>query len=493
MAARYPTMTLLNSSRTQAKFSTQTSGRVSIVDSPYKNILLETFSRNGLKTSNQNQQILKGDANGDGKVNAKDAELMQLYIIGLKSNINFQNSDVNGNGKITMADVCAVELAVQDKEANITKLSGDLNGDGTIDDRDYKSLQSYFDDSYCAEDFIRKNADVNGDGEITKADMQSLQNILDENKQLAERERGTGLLGDINGDGKVDIVNDAVGLQLYLDGYCQRKDIYYGNADVNGDGKIDSTDIDEIKRIVMPPPPPYPTWEATAARNLPVYTDENLMVRIGNEEVWENDKVTVLNENDRAYFIRYPVKNGYKERWVDKSIFEPIQPPSESDTLPELQDLINHWNGKTWKDYSYLPDVKQCKEFASYIFYKLTGIKYPGSGSTSSNYYNWRLSNLNPKVYQVAEVPQSVGLTATNAKALFENAKSGDFIQMKRGHGGAHSAILSRKNDEGVWFFEANADGKNTIQEKFYSWNDLVKITSKGKRYNVAMSIYRAK
>ena len=63
MAARYPTMTLLNSSRTQAKFSTQTSGRVSIVDSPYKNILLETFSRNGLKTSNQNKQILKGDAN----------------------------------------------------------------------------------------------------------------------------------------------------------------------------------------------------------------------------------------------------------------------------------------------------------------------------------------------------------------------------------------------------------------------------------------------
>ena len=84
-------------------------------------------------------------------------------------------------------------------------------------------------------------------------------------------------------------------------------------------------------------------------------------------------------------------------------------------------------------------------------------------------------------------------MNAANAKALFSNAQSGDFIQMKRGHGGAHSAILSRKNDKGVWFFEANADGKNTIQEKFYSWNDLVKITNSGKQYNVAMSIYRAK
>lgn len=100
---------------------------------------------------------------------------------------------------------------------------------------------------------------------------------------------------------------------------------------------------------------------------------------------------------------------------------------------------------------------------------------------------------MDSRVYQVAEVPQHIGLTAANAKTLFENAKSGDFIQMKRGHGGVHSAILSRKNDKGVCFFEANADGKNKIQEKFYSWNDLVKITSKGKKYNVAMSIYRSK
>lgn len=196
--------------------------------------------------------------------------------------------------------------------------------------------------------------------------MQSLKNVLEENSKIAERERGTGLLGDINGDDKIDIVNDAVFLQFYLDGYLQDKEIYTGNADVNSDGRIDSADVEKIKKIVIPDqvpptPPPYPTWEAIAARNLPVYTDENLTVRIGNEEVWKDDKVTVLNENDRAYFIRYPVKNGYKERWVEKSIFEPIPIP------PELQDLINYWNGKTWKDHSYLPNVKQCKEFASYI------------------------------------------------------------------------------------------------------------------------------
>lgn len=259
---------------------------------------------------------------------------------------------------------------------------------------------------------------------------------------------------------------------------------------------------------IVPPPvpdpitivaPPFTSGRAKFKEE--VYKDFNLKDKVtANEQVFagETVRVTGMSSDGKALRIVYSsIYGGEKERWISADAIEEVKVPQK------LQSLIDHWTGigKWTNGYSRSKNAEkylnsfatQCKEFAAYIFNILYDTGYVGSGSTSSNYYNWRLNNISSSIYQVAEVPQSTGLTASNAQDLFSQAQSGDFIQMKRGHGGAHSAILTKKNDDGVWFLEANADGKNTIQEKFYSWDDLVKITSKGNKYNVAMSIYRKK
>ena len=172
-----------------------------------------------------------------------------------------------------------------------------------------------------------------------------------------------------------------------------------------------------------------------------------------------------------------------------------IPDPGTSQISSSLQNLINQWNGKTWKDHTYLSNVSQCKEFASYIFNELYSTGYIGSGSVSSNYYNWRLSSTPSNVYQVAEVKPTFNKnTARNAfQEMFSNAQPGDFIQIKRGSMSPHSAIFVGWTDDGVQWLDANADGKNSIKLQTYKYDDLVKTTNSGHQWNVAMSLYRAK
>jgi hypothetical protein len=170
-------------------------------------------------------------------------------------------------------------------------------------------------------------------------------------------------------------------------------------------------------------------------------------------------------------------------------------PAPTPDTNNKLQDLINRLNGSRWVDHSYSSTSSQCKEFAQYIFNELYGVRGVGSGSTSKNPTNWRLNNIPSSIYQVAEVPEN--RNAAQAKEQFRNlfaqAQSGDFIQIKRGSGGAHSAIFVARTSNGIQWFDANADGNNGIKLQTYSYDDLVKTTRKGYQWNVAMSLYRAR
>lgn len=62
-----------------------------------------------------------------------------------------------------------------------------------------------------------------------------------------------------------------------------------------------------------------------ALQTVPAYTDSALSKRSGNERVDKGDWVTVLRETGNAYYVRYPVSNGTKDRWVSKSIFSSQQ------------------------------------------------------------------------------------------------------------------------------------------------------------------------
>ena len=66
--------------------------------------------------------------------------------------------------------------------------------------------------------------------------------------------------------------------------------------------------------------------------------------------------------------MRYPVSGGTKTRWVNKyEIFSGSSPtpasiPGDNSIPANLQNLINTYNNKTWRDHTYLPSVKQCKD-----------------------------------------------------------------------------------------------------------------------------------
>ncbi len=240
-------------------------------------------------------------------------------------------------------------------------------------------------------------------------------------------------------------------------------------------------------------------YQRYADNTVPAYRDEALTNRTGNERVDRGDLVTVHQETSRAFEVTYPTPSGPKRRWVSKDIFN-----GSNDGNSKLQELINRWNGRTWTNgYSRSGNAEkylnssaiQCKEFAAYIFNILYDTGYIGSGSTSSNYYNWRLNNTPARVYQVAEVSQTNNRDQAREafRNLFAQAQPGDFIQIKRGSGGAHSAIFVSRTDNGVQWLDANADGANSIRLQNYSYDDLVKTTSRGYQWNVAMSLYRAR
>ena len=64
---------------------------------------------------------------------------------------------------------------------------------------------------------------------------------FDENLQLS--------LGDVNGDGKISIL-DATEIQKYIAQLSSLKDEQLAVADVNGDGKISIIDATEIQKYI---------------------------------------------------------------------------------------------------------------------------------------------------------------------------------------------------------------------------------------------------
>ena len=69
----------------------------------------------------------------------------------------------------------------------------------------------------------------------------------------------------------------------------------------------------------------YQQWQGKASRKATAYRDADLRIRKGVEYVGAGDIVTVLNESDKAYYVRYPLtRGGTKDRWVDKSAIENV-------------------------------------------------------------------------------------------------------------------------------------------------------------------------
>ena len=347
-----------------------------------------------------------------------------------------------------------------DYENNFQIIRGDSNGDGVVDECDYNNVKNYINNVNSSENFVLKNSDINGDGKIDEQDQDAILN------------------------------------------YIRNK-------------PVDPPIVPPIPNPITIVDPPF--TQGRAIRKSLVFDNFDLKNQVeSGEKVFANEtfKVKAMSSDGKAYQIEYnSIYGGRKTRWLKAEDIEeyiPPIPPPTPDPIPEsLQILIDYWTKKgKWKDHTYLSTVSQCKEFASYIFDQVYGVGHIGSGSTRDYGDNWRIHGLVKGVSQVGEVTET--RNAAEAKEAFRNlfaqAKPGDFIQIKRGHDGVHSAIFVGWTEDGkIQWLDANADDNNGIKLQMYSLDELVEThygkagsaTAKkypnGFQWNVAMSIYRAK
>ena len=177
--------------------------------------------------------------------------------------------------------------------------------------------------------------------------------------------------GDVTGDGEVNIVDASFVLQYSrgLRDSLPNKE----NADVNGDGFIDQADADGILNIIRNGKI-FNQYNKIATQKTLAYANYQLNQRHGNEWVDAGDNVTVLQEYENAYFVRYPVRNGYKERWVNKNeIFSggnPTPNPTPSgDYNAKIHQFINHDWYKNDSQWGW-DCAAYANEFTNFVFGK---------------------------------------------------------------------------------------------------------------------------
>lgn len=232
----------------------------------------------------------------------------------------------------------------------------------------------------------------------------------------------------------------------------------------------------------------FAAYERTADNTVPAYTDPELRNRNGNERVDAGDRLVVLEERENSYYVRYPVRNGTKDRWVAKNVFNNggnnggnmanLHIPQGA-SIFNVMDILN----LSKKTPGFVEGTKytgsgQCRGFADRVYNKLFGVMGL-AGYTNNNY---GASSYNGS-HIVGQLHNFTAYDTGAVKDLFWNVKPGAIIQMGRRHrmnssGNApapHTAIFfyAKKDGSGCVFYEANTDGKNTIKVNSYSWAEL--------------------
>lgn len=207
----------------------------------------------------------------------------------------------------------------------------------------------------------------------------------------------------------------------------------------------------------------------------------------------KGDKVWLLTTSGSYTQVLYPISKGYKIAWVKTNELNgtPSIENSNNDSnetnnkYTEMLDRMmdgTSYNGAYKLNTRYKGEYasEQCKGFAKSVHKKLFGYNI---GSTKKKPNNYLISYSSSKTTLVGSIKS---MSTTSAKKLFIKAKAGDFVQMRRKHGGSHSAIVYSTSSTGITFYEANIDGKNGIVKKTYTWENLCSS-------NASMALYTAK
>jgi len=140
-------------------------------------------------------------------------------------------------------------------------------------------------------------------------------------------------------------------------------------------------------------------------------------------------------------------------------------------------------NGTKWDDWKGSVWGWQCKGFATAVFYELYGYNISPSYQSSNRHVLNISSSKTSVVYSAYRPSKSTLITK------LQTAKPGDYIQMSKASS-QHSLIVYAVVSNGVWVYDANSDGANTIKKQLRSWDYFYDYMGSS---GFGISIYRAK
>ena len=207
-----------------------------------------------------------GEVTGDGKITLSDSTLIRAYVAGKRTLTKQQllNADVNADGEVNIIDSLLLQRFYVGKYPNtlpnepITDyvFYGDVNEDGEINSVFNSTvIYDYVVNNKSLNYQQLKNADVNGDGKVDLVDSILLYRFaLGEYPSTLPDIPITDYLlyGDVNEDGKIT-EEDSTLLSNYLNNNTNISDQALKNSDVNGDGKINIIDLGLLQMYIETP------------------------------------------------------------------------------------------------------------------------------------------------------------------------------------------------------------------------------------------------
>ena len=194
--------------------------RVPIVNGKDYNMLYEILTGKTLRYD-------LGDVNRDGNIDNEDLNMVQAHINGTSSldDEQIHLADVSQDGNITTKDLNMIYAII--KENTFEK--ADINKDKVIDQKDLAALNAYLENGAELPD--ESLADLNGDGVVDTTDKELLE---------AKLNNPNYLLGDINGDKKVNADDAANAIEIFKTNSATIEKLAVG--DMNYDGTINAED-----------------------------------------------------------------------------------------------------------------------------------------------------------------------------------------------------------------------------------------------------------
>ena len=206
-----------------------------------------------------------GDVNEDGEIGITDINKISLHIS--KRNIligqQLLNADINADGEVNNIDKLLLKRFILGKYDTLPNepmtdyiFYGDVNEDGEINSVFNSTvIYDYVVNNKSLNYQQLKNADVNGDGKVDLVDSILLYRFaLGEYPSTLPDIPITDYLlyGDVNEDGKIT-EEDSTLLSNYLNNNTNISDQALKNADINGDGKVNIIDLGLLQMYVDTP------------------------------------------------------------------------------------------------------------------------------------------------------------------------------------------------------------------------------------------------